>query len=65
MGVCVCVRVCVSYVKDLVGLGYERATPLREVLDCFKAEDRLHQVHSNLYGFGGGGGRALVGHTVR
>ena len=33
--------VAVLYCKDIVGLGYERCTPLREVVECFSAEKRV------------------------
>ena len=41
--VCVC-RWCVCFEKDLVGLGFERAMPLKDVLKCFDADKRVKRV---------------------
>mmetsp|Transcript_70377 Transcript_70377/g.159212 ORF Transcript_70377/g.159212 Transcript_70377/m.159212 type:complete len:207 (+) Transcript_70377:203-823(+) len=34
----------ILYVKDLVGLGFERAMPLKDVLKCFDADKRVKRV---------------------
>ncbi|KAH8047007.1 DUF21-containing protein [Aureococcus anophagefferens] len=36
--------VALLYAKDLVGIGYERKIPLQQVLDSFRATERVHSV---------------------
>jgi len=37
----------VLFLKDIVGLGFERKTPVREVLNVFDSTKRLHYISKN------------------
>ena len=40
--------VALLYAKDLVGIGYERKIPLQQVLDSFRATERVHSVAATM-----------------
>lgn len=37
----------ILFTKDILGLGFERKMPLREVLFAFKAAHRIHRIHTS------------------